>query len=489
MRLVRTTALLAAIAAGAGLAAGITGTVEAVASTGPGWGPCPEDAKVQCATVAVPVDWSRPHGGTIEVAIARRPAADSRGTLFFMPGGPGGSGVSELIEGDAVPAELAARYDVVSFDPRGTNRSHPVVCDADLVASPPDANPDAGATFASLVSYGRTLGASCREHTGSLVDHVDSVSVARDIDAVRAALGERKLSLYGRSYGTLAGQMYAERFPSRVRALVLDSVFDHSLTPEEFLSTEAATGEDSFGEFADWCAARPACVVPARDARGAFDAAYRRSVAGHLTDPNNPDRPLRPMDLVSRMVSFFYGPSWPQAAQFLRSLATQPATSQASERAAVAPFPIGSFCADHRVRITSEAQWLALWQRQGRFAPTLRTHFAWLPVSLCAAWPAAVGNPQHRPHVHTATPVLVLNSLHDPATAYRWARNVTRQLDGALLTYDGWGHGVAGRSACTLAVTMRYLADLETPRPGTHCPAVPPEPAQNRTSTSPEMAW
>src|SRR5262245_50977860 len=124
MRLVRTTALLAAVAAGAGLAAGITGTVEADASSGPGWGPCREDAAVQCATVTVPVDWSRPRGDTIEVAIVRRPAADSKGTLFFMPGGPGDSGVDSVLDGDAVPAELAARYDVVSFDPRGTNRSH-----------------------------------------------------------------------------------------------------------------------------------------------------------------------------------------------------------------------------------------------------------------------------------------------------------------------------------------------------------------------------
>jgi pimeloyl-ACP methyl ester carboxylesterase len=458
MRLVRTTAALAAVAAGAALAGTVT-AVDAVAAPGPGWGPCPEDAAVQCATVTVPVDWSDPNGDTIEVAIARRPAARSMGTLFFMPGGPGDSGVNAVIEGNAVPPELAARYDLVSFDPRGTNRSNPVVCDADLVADPPDANPEGGATFASVVSYSRALGASCREHTGSLVDHVDSVSVARDIDAIRAALGERRLSLYGRSYGTLAGQMYAELFPSRVRALVLDSVFDHSLTPAEFLATEAATGEDSFGEFASWCASDPSCVVPGRDAHATFDAAYRRSVSGEL--------PVRPMDLVNRTVNFFYGPSWPQAADYLRSL-SRPA------RAGVAPFPIGSFCADHRVRISSEAQWQSLWRWQKRFAPTLRTHFAWLPVSLCAAWPAAVGNPQHRPHIHGTPPILVLNSLHDPATAYSWARNVTRQISGTLLTYDGWGHGVLDRSACTLAATTRYLTDLEPPRPGTHCPAVPP---------------
>ncbi len=481
MKLLNTTALLASFAVGATLA----GAATAVAEPGPVWGPCPENADVQCATVTVPLDWSAPRGATIEVAIARRAAARPIGTLLLMPGGPGDSGVDRMVEADPVPAELASRFDVVSFDPRGTNRSNPVVCDANLVANPPDANPEAGATFASLAAYGAALGRSCREHTGSLLDHVDSVSVARDIDAIRAALGERQLSLYGRSYGTLAGQMYAERFPSRVRAMVLDSVFDHSLTPGRFLATEAATGEDAFGEFASWCAADPSCVVPGRDARGVYDALYRRSVAGELTDPDDPARVIGPMELVNRTVNFFYAPEWPAAAEFLRSLASA-APARSVRQAEVAPFPIGAFCGDTRVGISSEREWLALWQRQKRSAPTLRTHFAWLAVSLCAGWPARVANPQHRLDVHGAPPVLVLNSLHDPATAYVWARNVARQLPGGvLLTYDGWGHGIIDRSECTLTATTRYLTDLRPPRPGTHCPAVPP----TAPSAAPKTAW
>jgi len=467
MRFVRTTALLASVAAGAALA----GTVRAVAEPGPGWGPCPGNAEVQCATVTVPVDWARPGGDTIDIAIARRAAAHPMGTLFYLPGGPGNSGVDRLLRSDPVPPELASRFDVVSFDPRGTNRSNPVVCDADLVANAPDANPEGGATFASIAAYSRALGESCRAHTGSLVDHVDSVSVARDVDAIRSALGVSQLSLYGRSYGTLAEQMYAERFPSRVRAVVLDSVFDHSLTAARFLSTEAATGEDAFGEFASWCAATRSCVVPGRDARAVYDGLYRRAVAGTLHDPSG--RLVRPMELVSRTVNFFYEPSWPEAAEYLRSLA-----SPVSLRAAVAPFPLAAFCADHRVSVSSEREWLSLWQRQKHAAPTLRSHFAWLPVSVCAAWPAEVANPQHRLRIDM--PVLVLNSRHDPATAYTWARNVTRQLPrGVLLTYDGWGHGVMDRSDCTRTATTRYLIDLKLPRPGTHCAAVPPNaPAQ-----------
>ncbi len=467
--LLRTTALLASVATGAVLA----GTATAVASPGPGWGPCPENADVECAAVTVPVDWPRPRGDTIEVAIARRAVAHPIGTLLFMPGGPGDSGVDRVVAGNAVPPGIAARFDVVGFDPRGTNRSHPVLCDADLVANAPDADPEGGATFATVAEYARGLGRSCREHTGSLVDHVDSASVARDIDAIRAALGERRLSLYGRSYGTLAGQMYAERFPSRVRAMVLDSVFDHSLAPPAFLSSEAAAGEDTFGEFAAWCASEVSCAAPGRDARAVFDALYRRSAAGELSDPDDPARPVRPMELVQRTVRFFYGPSWPAAAEYLRSLtAARPARAASP---GLAPFPIGAFCGDHRVRISSQREWLGLWRWQKRSATTLRTHFAWLPVSLCAAWPAAVANPQHRLAIHAAPPILVLNSRHDPATPLSWARNVARQIPrGVLLTYDGWGHGVIDRGDCTRAAASRYLIDLRAPRPGTHCPATLP---------------
>lgn len=471
MRLVRTTALLASIAVGAALA----GTVRATADTGVAWAPCAENGDVQCATVTVPVDWAQPSGETIEVAIARRAAAHPKGTLFMMPGGPGGSGVDQLLAPDGVPPELAGKFDVVSFDPRGTNRSHPVMCDGDLAANPPETSPDAGATFASVAAYSKALGESCRERSGSLVDHVDNVSVAKDIDAIRAALGEEQLSLYGVSYGTLTGQMYAERFPSRVRALVLDSVFDHSLSPARFLNTEAAAGEDAFGEFASWCARTSSCAVPGRDARQAYSDRYERAAAGDLD--------IGPMDLVQQTLGFFYGPSWSAAAEYL-------AAKQTGTRAAGAdaPFAAGAFCGDHRVRVSSEREWLSLWRMQKRFAPTMRSHFAWPLVSMCAAWPAKVANPQHRPDIDV--PVLVLNSRHDPATGYSWALHVTHQLPRAvLLTYDGWGHGVGDRSECTLSATTRYLVTLELPRPGTHCAGVPPSTTATRASAPAKSLW
>jgi pimeloyl-ACP methyl ester carboxylesterase len=466
MRFLRTTTVLAAIAVGATLA----GATTAIADPGVSWQACAANPEVECATVTVPIDWSRPTGDTIEVAIARRAVADPIGTLFYLPGGPGDSGVNRLLRGDPLPTSISDRFDIVSFDPRGIGLSHPVVCDSELVAKQPEGDPETGTTLADVRAYATSLGESCREHTGPLIDHVDSVSIARDIDHIRAALGERRLSLYGRSYGTLAGQMYAELFPRRVRALVLDSVFDHSLSPGRFLETEARAGEDAFDEFASWCAADSECALHGQDVAAVYGGLYEKAVAGTLTDPTNPSRLVKPTELLGKVLNSFYGPRWSQIAKDLKSLVDGTTPPGALASTEVTPFPLATLCADHQVRIRSEREWLSLWERQRRAAPTMRAHFAWLPVSLCSAWPAATANPQHELDIEV--PVLVMNSLHDPATGIEWARNVTRQLDhGRLLTYEGWGHGVVDRTPCTSTVATRYLLARTLPPPDTTCPA------------------
>jgi pimeloyl-ACP methyl ester carboxylesterase len=373
-----------------------------------------------------------------------------------MPGGPGDSGVNRLLGGNVVPAAVAERFDVVSYDPRGTNRSHPVLCDANLLAHLPNVVPDTGAQLANVQDYARDLGASCRENTGPLIDHIDNVSVARDIDSIRAALGERTITLYGRSYGTLAGQMYPETFPHRVRGLVLDSVFDHSLPVSTFFAQQAATAEDSFREFAKWCAADTTCVLHGQDVGQVYDDLWATSPA--------------PLTLSQNVTSYLYGPDWPGLASRLKALSEN---APAVTNAATTQFPIAAFCTDNRIEVSSQDRWMSFWRQQNAAAPTLHAHFSWLVLSLCSAWPADTPNPQHRTDVdNTVDDVLIMNALHDPATSYQWAKSVHRQIDGStLLTYDGWGHGVTPRSECTQAVFTNYVVNGRTPRPGTHCAA------------------
>jgi pimeloyl-ACP methyl ester carboxylesterase len=156
----------------------------------------------------------------------------------------------------------------VGFDPRGVGRSNPVTCDQDLLNAQWNAiRPDSASSFAALREANHALGENCRSLTGPLVGHMDTASVVRDMDAIRSGLGEQRISYYGVSYGTLIGQQYAELYPSRIRAMTLDSNMDHSLGPWSYQKTETVAAEESYSQFADWCARTPSCAIHDRDAR------------------------------------------------------------------------------------------------------------------------------------------------------------------------------------------------------------------------------
>ncbi|MBQ1013689.1 alpha/beta fold hydrolase, partial [Micromonospora sp. M51] len=200
-------------------AAGLTPASPAAARPQPAptidWRPCAADASAECGTLSLPVDWNRPRGERFDLSLARRVAnpATRQGALVFGPGGPGDSGVDRVVNGSSrFSDDLRARFDIVSFDPRGTGGSHPVICARDLLARQPQLIADQ-AQFDAVLADNALLRADCRARTGALYDHVDTTSAARDLDAVRAALGERQLTFHGSSYGTLLGQRYAELYP------------------------------------------------------------------------------------------------------------------------------------------------------------------------------------------------------------------------------------------------------------------------------------
>ncbi|WP_225725982.1 MULTISPECIES: alpha/beta hydrolase [unclassified Nocardia] len=444
------------------------------------WAPCPEKSEFDCATVQVPIDWTKPAGPKTDFAIVRQRAKDPAhrvGTLVSLPGGPGGSGVDEILQGGKFSATLADRFDIISLDPRGVRRSHPVQCDAALAGYLPNLMPDLGGQIGEIHSYAAALAQSCRAFTGPLIDHVDAASVARDVDALRGALGDDRLTIYSRSYGTMLAQAYLELFPRRVRAMVLDSVDDHSLGGRDFLDTEARAGQDTFDEFAAWCARDAACVLYGTDVHRTFDDLYARASGGTLRDPHSPDKPLTPMDLSTATIKRLYHPDWSALADDLRALTDQPPAQPIAFAAMPtpsgqpAPMPGVIACADWQFDIPEQAAWQRLWAEQTTNAPTLRAHFAWNAGSMCSGWPTAAPNPPHRPHVVDGPPVLILSSRHDPATPREWATQVTAQTPGAtLLMYEGWGHGVYDRTPCTTSATDDYLISGARPS-NTNCPA------------------
>ncbi|MBP2326338.1 pimeloyl-ACP methyl ester carboxylesterase [Kibdelosporangium banguiense] len=466
---------LAAAVSTVSIAAGVTALLvvpSAAASPALTWKDCAKD--VQCATLTVPLDWRR-GGATIGISLARRAATGNKiGTIVYLPGGPGDSGVQQLKAGPKVSPEVAERFDVISLDPRGVNESSPIRCDPAVIGGIPDVNPDTGAKYADIMAYSRKLADSCQARTGDTINHIDSADVARDVDALRAALGERQISVYSRSYGTLAAQMYAELFPGRVRAMVLDSVFDHSLDTREFLASAVRAAEDSFNAFAKWCAGSENCVLRGQDVSALFDDLYRRAERGELTEPSDPARKISATELSwTTMRRGFYNPSWKELSVRLAELAGQRPPTPAQQMPQTDFFPSAVLCADNRFRFRSEQEWTRTWDELKRIAPVMRTHMAWQGVSFCAGWPLPTTNPQHRPGIKA--PVLILSSRHDPATPLEWAADVHRMIPGsALVTYEGSGHGVFLRNDCTKAATSRYFLDRVLPAPGTSCPGSDP---------------
>jgi pimeloyl-ACP methyl ester carboxylesterase len=468
-----------ALAVVAGLAAAaLTTPATAAPARAISWAPCPTDPTAQCGTLSLPVDWSHPDGARFDLALARRTATDPAhrvGTLVFGPGGPGDSGVDRIVTGiGRFDATLRARFDIVSFDPRGVGRSGPVTCSPGLLAEQPSPVIDSPASFAATVAYNRSLYADCRARSGPVFDHLDTMSTVHDLDAVRAALGERALTFHGSSYGTLLGEEYAETYPHRVRALVLESVVDHSLGTSDFLATQSSTAEDSFDEFVAWCGRDASCALHGRDVPALWADLLARAGRGELPDPTGAT-PLTPFKLAALAQHELYDPSWSDLATLLRAL--DDGTARPGQPHSGSTYPMAVFCADWNLPVRDYRQYAADLREAGALAPTLRYPQALLALSTCLGWPGRAADPQHRLSVHgVATPLLLGNSLHDPAAGYDWATNVAAQLGraGVLLTYDGWGHGVYNSSPCAQAAIDRYLLTRRLPPPGTHCPAVAP---------------
>jgi pimeloyl-ACP methyl ester carboxylesterase len=479
------------------------------------WGPCDEDEGLEpddpaeCATLEVPLDWDEPEGETIEIALARRQAEDPGeriGVLIDMPGGPWGSGVTNVLHGnDRFSDELYERFDVVGFDPRGSGRSTPILCSAELLAEAPApvmADKDA---FAERAAYNEELRDDCREHTGELFDHASSLHVVHDLEAIRMALGEEQLSFYGVSYGTLLGQQYPEYYPEGVRAFALDSVMNHDLDTRAFLHTQGEAMQVSFDEFVSWCEDAEACALHGEgDVREFWHDLLDSADAGEITDPSNPEAVLGPDDIIEATFGYYYTPDWADLADLLHALAYGEADQDelsllaAPSAQAVAPsrqedpnlevYPYPSvLCADYSLPVNSFGHWSSLMRQvERKSAPDVRYGpLAVSDVANCMGFDS-VTNPQAPADVDVDPPLLIGNSLYDPPTGYNWATALDEQLgdSGRLLTYEGWGHGIYRKgSPCVIEAYDRYLIDLELPEQGATCAPVPPEPESAQEGT------
>jgi pimeloyl-ACP methyl ester carboxylesterase len=448
------------------------------------WTPCNEG--LECARVSVPLNYSRPNGPTIELALARLPAANPQrriGSLLVNPGGPGAPG-TELAAASRsfLPQELRDVFDIVGFDPRGTGASRPAVhCDADHDALlGMDLSPDTDGERRALVKAWRSFGHRCAAGSKEQLAHVSTAETVRDMDRIRAALGEEKLTYLGLSYGTYLGALYADKYPKRVRALVLAGAVDPHLDLADVIVSQSRAFEKNLDEFLEQCSQDPSCPFnSAGDAGRAYD-----DLRAQLDRTPLPvgDRRLTQSQFDVGALNFLYAGrnAWGPLAGALAAAANGDgapllrSADQYFQRADDGTYS-GLFDAYNAIAcldaptITLD-QYRNAERRTERAAPRTGATNASITALPCAAWPIR-GRPAPVPHGSGAAPIVVFNATADPATPVRNAQRLVRDLEsGILVTEEGEAHAlIGGLSDCVKAVLVPYLVDLTPPASSTHC--------------------
>lgn len=463
------------IANGAGQAAGQSRQRPSI-----DWAPCATAPTAQCGTLKVPLDWSDPGGKQISLAVARRPADDSArrvGTLFFNPGGPGDGAVDDVAEqADTLfSPELRARFDIVGMDPRGVGNSTPARCGVPIVTPDDTLFPRTEKQFDAILRHNRAVGLSCLRETGPLLGHLDTISVARDHEALRIALREDKVSWLGLSYGTQLGANYAHLFPRRTRAMVLDAALEHSLAEGKQVADEIMAVEASFERFADWCDTAPECALRGQDVRVVFD----RLVAEADRNPIPVDGALRPVtgEDIRRETDgklrfkdpAIFGPdlSWAGLSRALRQTLDGDASAFALPPAEVLQNQLagllGNACVDYVPQVDSWAEMQQRMELGRQLAPHMQGASETWQANRCIGWPVPVANPPRTLDVR-GVPTLIVHAVHDPSVPYSWAHGLAAQIHGSsLLTRTGDGHTSYYTSACARSAMDRFLVTPKAP--------------------------
>ena len=439
----------------------------------------------ECATLRVPLDHADPGGALIDIAVARLDTAadaDQIGSLVLNPGGPGGSGIEYLAQAASTfPSEVQERFDLVSFDPRGVGASAAVECDIPLDDEVVllEAGDDAG--WAELVADAESLIGRCDESSQALFPWVGTNNAARDLDLLRAALGDEQLSYVGFSYGTRLGATYAELFPDRVRALVLDGAVKPTTDLADLGLQQAAGFDRALDNFASACDADADC--PLREIGPALDvvAGLQAEIAEVGSFPTeDADRVLTPGELTMGVVAALYSQdAWPILAQglYVAEVSQDGSILQALTDSYLGRNLDGTYdnlseanvainCADDAVR-RDEAEERAVAEESAaasqHFDDLLRASTGCLFVEP-ALDPLILGPAAGAP------PILVIGTTGDPATPYEWAGELAGFLDsGVLYTVEGEGHTAYGSIDCVADVVNAYLIDLEVPADGGSC--------------------
>ncbi len=442
----------------------------------------------ECATVMVPRDPLDAKLGTIGMAIDRSRATGSAaqriGSLLINPGGPGESGVDALpgtVSG--LPKDLLQRFDVVGFDPPGVGRTAPITCLSSAGLAEyfhADPAPTTPAGVAALVSEARVFGQGCEQRSGAELPYVSTVDAAMDMDVLRQALGDAKLSYLGFSYGTFLGATYAGLFPTHVRAMVLDGALDPSVPVLTSIEEQSAGLERQLRQFITACTSSSSCAwKPGPNPEQALEELFARSSVKPLRAEGT-TRTVGPAEVVyGTLWPLYFTSTWPDLETTLADASAGDGTDLLQEfDSYTGRNPDGSYTNLFEVNaavdcLDQPAPSLAQIQAALPAAEAASPFFG--PTDLygevgCAFWPVPATGKVGPIHAVGSPPIVVVGSTGDPITPYSWAQSLASQLQhGVLLTRVGDGHTAYFASSCIRSDVDAYLITLVPPAAGTRC--------------------
>lgn len=444
---------------------------------------------LECAEMTVPLDYDNPDGETIEIAVARAQArGESMGSVVINPGGPGASGVDMVsyVAGSG-GRTMTSSLDVVGFDPRGVNLSDAIDCldDQDLdefMAFDFDGATESGRQAAAAMYAGLAQG--CAENSGDLLGHVDTISSARDMDVLRALLGEHTLTYLGFSYGTKLGATYAAIFPERVGQMVLDGALDPTTSSSELAVGQAGGFESALRAYVADCQQDDACPLTGSVDDGMSQVGEVLAAAREHPYRTDSGRPLTAsLAFLGVALPMYAEAYWPQLTDALTAaieendgsglLALADIYSERDSSGFYANNSMEAFfaigCADSRGDTSPEVM-AAEAAEIKKIAPTVWQFFSYSSM-VCDSWPTAAAEPLPSYSAAGTGPILVIGTTNDPATPYSWAEQLAQTLDaGVLVTREGEGHTayMTGNS-CITEVVDEYLVHGVVPPHGTRC--------------------
>lgn len=453
------------------------------------WTSC---AQGQCAWLTVPLDYAKPQGATIKIAVNKMAAKGaSKGSLVVNPGGPGGSGVDYAAAADQIVSpSVRSTYDIVGFDPRGVQRSAAITCvddgtlDAEIGSDPA---PETKADDASFMRSAESFGQACKKNAGPLLEHVSTLDVAKDVDILRAALGEKKLNYLGKSYGTSIGAVYADTFPKNVGRMVLDGVLPPDLTMEQMNEGQAKGFERALDAYLKDCTGQSGCPL------GNDPASAKKALQNLLDRIEKSPLPVTGATGINKLTEGWavYGiadtlynkRSWPTLTPALASAIKGDGTQLLSLGEDYAQRnPDGTYqgnmmqvinavsCLDRPAPADGATTYEKDAVTFSKEAPTWGKQLAW-GGAVCNNWPGAPTAQPKPVHATGSAPIMVIGTTRDPATPYEWAKHLADELSNArFVSYDGDGHTAYGEgSSCVDGIVDKYLVQGDVPSGSSSC--------------------